>query len=36
LENAIEAFQYSLRLAEQSKNEYLIKENKKILKELKE
>ena len=35
LDKAIEAFEYSLKLAEESKNEYLIGENQKILNELK-
>lgn len=35
-ENAIEAFETSLKLAEEDKNEYLINENKKILNTLKE
>ena len=36
LNNAIEAFEYSLKIAEETKNEYLIKENRKMLSEIKE
>lgn len=36
ISNAIEAFEYSLQLAQKSQNNYLINENKKILKKLKE
>lgn len=35
-EKAIEAIEYSLKLAEETENDYLIKENKKLLKEIKE
>ena len=35
-EKALEAIQYSLELAAATKNEYLIKENEKLLKKLKE
>ena len=36
IENAIEAFEYSLKLAIESNNEYLIEENRRILSEIKE
>ena len=36
IENAIEAFQFSLKLSKESKNEYLIAENTRSLNELKE
>ena len=35
LNNAIEAYEYSLKLAEETKNEYLIEENRKMLSEIK-
>lgn len=35
-DKAIQAFEYSLKLADEAKNEYLIKDNQQILKELKD